>query len=127
MTIGERIKARREELSLSQAELAKRMGYKSRAAICNVEKDKEDLTTNRIRKFAEALETTPSYLMGWDDEAESSPAIKSLIDVYVQQSSDRVLLDLYHNAPDEVQRMVDYLLGYPKPDGEDPQVKNDKD
>ena len=67
MTIGERIKKRREELGLTQTDLAERMGYKSRAAICTVEKDKEDLTTTRIRRFAEALHTTPGYLMGWEE------------------------------------------------------------
>ena len=68
MTIGERIKQKRLELGLSQEELAHRMGNKSRASICTVENDKEDLTTTRIRKFAEALNTTPGYLMGWEDD-----------------------------------------------------------
>ena len=43
MTVGKRIKQRRIELNLTQTELAKRMGYKSKAAISNVENDKEDL------------------------------------------------------------------------------------
>lgn len=71
MTTGERIKKRRLELGLSQEELAKRLGNKSRASVCTVEKDKEDLTTDRIRKYAEALETTPAYIMGWDDPVET--------------------------------------------------------
>lgn len=70
MTIGERIKKRREELGLTQAELAERLGYKSRAAICTVEKDKEDMTTTRIRKYAMALGVSPGYLMGWEPEAD---------------------------------------------------------
>ena len=78
MTIGERIKKRREELGLTQSELAERMGYKSRAAICTVEKDKEDLTTTRIRRFAEALQTTPAYLMGWEEDAYFESKIKEL-------------------------------------------------
>lgn len=80
MTTGERIKKRREELGLTQTDLAIRMGYKSRAAICNVEKDNEDLTTTRIRKFAEALETTPAYLMGWDEvaDAELSKKVRAI-------------------------------------------------
>lgn len=67
MTTGERIKKRREELGLTQTELAERLGYKSRAAICAVEKDKEDMTTNRISKYAMALGVSPAYLMGWED------------------------------------------------------------
>lgn len=67
MTIGERIKQRRIELGLTQTELAHRLGNKSRTSVCTVETNKEDLTTDRIRKYAEALETTPAYLMGWEE------------------------------------------------------------
>ena len=71
MTVGERIRKRREELGLTQTDLALRMGYKSRAAICNVEKDKEDLTTTRIRKYADALDCSPAYLMGWQEQMKT--------------------------------------------------------
>lgn len=37
MTIGQRIKVRREELNMSQEELAKRIGYKSRSSINKIE------------------------------------------------------------------------------------------
>ena len=67
MTVGERIKQRRLELDMTQEELAKKLGYKTRTAISNVEKGKEDLTTTRVMKFADALGVTPGYLMGWDD------------------------------------------------------------
>lgn len=66
-TIGQRIKERRIELGMTQEELAHKLGNKSRASVCTVEKDKEDLTTTRIKQYAEALECTPSYLMGWED------------------------------------------------------------
>ena len=39
MTIGQRIKVRREELNMSQEELAKRIGYKSRSSINKIELD----------------------------------------------------------------------------------------
>lgn len=41
MNLGERVKARREELKLSQEELARRMGYKSRSSINKVECGRE--------------------------------------------------------------------------------------
>ena len=87
MTIGERIKQRRQELGLSQEDLAKRLGNKSRASVCTVEKDKEDLTTDRIRKYAEALETTPSYLMGWEEPSDDSE-IKRLYEMYQKASPE---------------------------------------
>ena len=67
MTIGERIKERRKELGLSQQELADRIGVTSRTSVCTVEKDREDLTLERLRRYADALGVTPSYLMGWDN------------------------------------------------------------
>lgn len=70
MTIGQRVKQRRKELGLTQEELAKRIGNSSRASICTVEKDREDLTTTRIAKLAKALETSPAFLMGWTDSSD---------------------------------------------------------
>ena len=104
MTIGERIKNRRIELGLTQTELAERMGYTSRTSICTVEKDKEDLTTTRIRKFAKALETTPSYLMGWEDKK---------IDLNITVSDDeRILLENFRASDEETKRMVARMLEY---------------
>ena len=65
--VGKRIKARRIELNLTQEELAHRMGYKSKAAICKVENGEDNLAADRLCKFADALETTPGSLMGWEN------------------------------------------------------------
>lgn len=67
MTIGERIKQRRIELGLSQEDLAKKMGYSTRNAIYQFEK-KDNMKLSLIQKFADALDCTPSFLMGWEDE-----------------------------------------------------------
>ena len=115
MTTGERIRRRREELGLTQTELAERMGYKSRAAICTVEKDKEDLTTTRIRRFAEALQTTPAYLMGWED------SIAEYVDnTYITQAmpANEKYLDIiqaYSQASPEIQKAVELLLKADQP------------
>ena len=67
MHIGERIKARREELGLTQDELAKRMGYTSKSTVNKVEKGINDVTQSNIIKYADKLDTTVAYLMGWED------------------------------------------------------------
>ena len=67
-TLGERIKRRREELGLTQSELAARLGYKSKVSVSNAENDRDDMTTTRISKYATALETSEAYLMGWLEE-----------------------------------------------------------
>lgn len=67
--IGKRIKKRRTELGLTQGELAERMGYKSKAAICKVENGEDNITSDRVSKFAEALGCSPAYLMGWQEQS----------------------------------------------------------
>lgn len=78
MTIGERIKQRREELKMSQEELAQKIGYKSRSSINKIELGLYNLKQPKIKAIADALETTPSYIMGWDDEENLNRIHKEL-------------------------------------------------
>ena len=73
MNIGYRIRKRREELGLSQEELANRLGYKSRSTINKIEAGVNDIVQSKIIAFAEALNTTPAYLMGWEENADVKP------------------------------------------------------
>ena len=73
MGIGERIKKRREELGMSQTELALKVGYTSRSSIAKLETNANGMTQSKIIKFADALETTPSYLMGWNEPNYPAP------------------------------------------------------
>ncbi len=72
MQFYERIRERREKLNMSQEELAKRLGYKSRSSINKIEIGENDIPQSKIKAFADALQTTPAYLMGWKDEDSSS-------------------------------------------------------
>lgn len=76
MNIGNRIKIQREKLGLSQEELAKRVGYKSRSSINKIENGTNDISQSKVKDFAIALNTTIEYLMGWDKPDFS--AIKNL-------------------------------------------------
>lgn len=73
MKIGDRIKYRREELKMSQDELARRLGYKSRSSINKIERDASGLPQNKIADIANALSTTPAYIMGWEEEIKKNP------------------------------------------------------
>lgn len=68
MELYKRIRHRREELGMSQEELAKKIGYKSRSSINKIEMGENDIPQSKIVAFANALDTTPTYLMGWEDE-----------------------------------------------------------
>lgn len=70
MTIGERIKARRIELKMSQRELSDKMGYASHSTVARVEKGEIDPPQSKIAKFAKILGVSPGHLMGWDMEPE---------------------------------------------------------
>lgn len=78
-TIGERIKARRELLKMSQQELAEKLGYKSRSSINKIELGEQNLTQSKIYKIATALYTTPEYIMGWNNDPEAQPQEKKNI------------------------------------------------
>lgn len=67
-TIGERIKKRREELNMTQAELARILGYKSRTSVYKMELGERGLPQKKIKQIAEALHTTPEYIMGWEEK-----------------------------------------------------------
>lgn len=70
--IAERIKIRRQELGMTQDELATLLNYKSRSSIYKIEIGENDIPHSKISEFARALETTPSYLMGWEPNETSS-------------------------------------------------------
>ena len=57
MTVGERIRLRRKELKLTQDELGQRLGLK-KSAVCRLEREENNITTDRIAKIAKALDTT---------------------------------------------------------------------
>ena len=117
MTIGERIRNRRKELGLSQEELANRLGNKSRASVCTVEKDRGDMTTEQIKKYAEALETTPAYLMGMTEFINDYIIHRNERDKILLEFMDKIpnnkiieIIKLYSSASPEVRSAVDLLL-----------------
>lgn len=96
MTVGERIRQRREELHISQEELARRVGYKSRSSINKIELSRE-LPLHKVKPIAVALSITPGELMGWVDDD-------------LEQEQATILYELYKQATPEIRRAVDTLL-----------------
>ena len=81
MTIGEKIKLLREQANLSQAELAEKVSTSKQ----NIYKYEKGIITNipsdRIELIANILNTTPAYLMGWNDPIESNATILPQSDI----------------------------------------------
>lgn len=87
MTIGQKIKQRREALGLTQEELAKKVGYASRSSINKIELSR-DLPLSKVSKMATALETSPSFLMGWTDNPD--PNYPNTIDGQMEEAGSRM-------------------------------------
>ena len=109
MMVGQRIKLRRKDLGISADELGKRIG-KNRATIFRYENgDIEKLPIDVLKPIAEALQTTPQFLMGWEENittAENGSGISE---------AKRKLFDLAENCSDEeasrLLQMMELFLG----------------
>ena len=118
MTIGQRIKQRREELQMSQEELAHKAGYKSRSSINKIELDIQQLTQRKIKAIADALNTTANYILGIDDEVQQQE--QELCDLfsmcYGKESYEAVqkFLKLDANDRKAVVTMINSLLSTEK-------------
>lgn len=112
MTIGERIKERREELELSQEDLAKRLGLRGRSSVSKAEKSGDAMTTKTINAYANALRCSPAYLLGFEEELTEENANFS-VDIL----EDKTFLDyakkLFYaseTVKSQVYSYIDFLL-----------------
>ena len=63
---------------MTQTDLALKMGYADKSMIAKIEKGNVDLPQSKILAFANALETTPGELMGWDYETETTETVDNI-------------------------------------------------
>lgn len=91
MTVGQRIKQRRKELGVSADKLAKSLG-KDRSTIFRYEKgDIEKLPIDILEPIAKALNTTPEYLMGWEEVQKKNDVMS---DIILKMNEDLELLHM---------------------------------
>ena len=62
-TFGQRVKKLREMKGMSQMDVCKRLGYKTRSTLCAIENGTNKVTFDRIGPLARVLDTTPEYLI----------------------------------------------------------------
>ena len=83
MTIGDRIRLRRQELKMSADELAEKLG-KNRATIYRYESnDIENLPINILPELAKALCCSEAYLMGWAEKKSTLPDEDSALNAMI--------------------------------------------
>lgn len=102
MTLYERIRHRREQLGVSQGQLAEELGYTNRSTIAKIESGKNDITQSKIVAFAHALSTTPQYLMGWTDDPYDYDNDPNGVLAEIPGNAYRELVKLHPDDPEGV-------------------------
>lgn len=99
--MAQRIKMLRKEKGLTLEQVANNVGVGKSTVrkwetgmIANMKRDK-------IAALANALGTTPAFLMGWEEQEEKNlPTEETLTD------GEKVMLQLFRQVPEEDQRML---------------------
>lgn len=100
MTVGLRIKERRLQLGMSADTLAEKIG-KNRSTVYRYENgDIESLPYDILMPIAEALHTTPAYLMGWNQDAITTAETIQDEVLSVSESLAAENVDLYNELLD---------------------------
>ena len=73
--IGKRIREKREAIGMTQEELASKLGYKNKSSIAKIETGTNDIIQSKVVEFANVLDTTVAYLMGWDNPTPSRKGV----------------------------------------------------
>lgn len=103
MDIGKKIKTLRCDMNLTQEELAlaakttKQTIHKYETGII------ENIPASKIKAIADRLNTTPAYLMGWDelpDKAEQSE----------EEAENEELFNIFSSLPEDRQQIVADLI-----------------
>lgn len=131
MTVGERIKELRTNLGLTQDELAKKIGYKSRATVNKIESGDREITQSMIKKFADALHVSPNVIMGWEDlpnannseispetvetasmihEAENTEEIIDIVETVIEDDDYRAIVTASKELTPEEMKMVRAMI-----------------
>lgn len=122
--IGKRIKIKREELHMTQEELAAKLGYKSKTTIAKIENGTNDIVQSKVVAFASVLNTTPAYLMGWEEPPAAPNPLPSdqqqLNDIYSQldRPNKKKVLTYSKNLLSTQQMEEDLLAAHARTDVE---------
>lgn len=118
LELYQNIKRLRNELGMTQTELAHLVGYADKSMIARVEAGQVDLGQSKIEAFAAALNTTPAKLIGWDAEEQNRDAV--LQEAFDRRPEMRMLFSVAESASaEDIQkaiRIIEALKGAPEKD-----------
>ena len=120
MAIGSQIRKRREELGMSQDELAKKVGYSSRSSINKIEKEINDVPQSKILEFAKILGTTVDYLLNIEEQPTRIPVLGT-VKAGIPITAVQEILD-YEEISSEMARCGEYFALRIKGDSMEPRM-----
>lgn len=107
--IGNRIKLFRERNNMSQEELAKKLGYSSKASISNIEVGKANIPSEKMFDFAKALNCAVDDLIGTlDDEIEQTRY--NAAEIVSQMSSMQNILKMLSTMDTEKIQQIEKII-----------------
>ena len=93
MDLNEKIKKLRQENNLTLEELANAIGVSPSTILRYESGEIKNLRRDKIKKLADALFTTPAYLMGWEEEKKDTKGS----DYKALSRDEQEILSLYKN------------------------------
>ena len=88
-TMGQRIKAQRIRIGLTQEQLAEAMCV-PKSTISAYENDKVDIKSSVIGELCKVLMTTPNYLHGYKDDREQDPYAVSAAAIFRSIGDEKI-------------------------------------
>lgn len=119
--IGKRIRNKREQMKMTQEELASLLGYRSKTTIAKIENGTNDIVQSKVIEFSKALNTTTAYLMGWEDSKESlNDILQNRIEelgVTLEQVAEKADVSLHwlETIDSFIPGEMDFVVDYTKP------------
>jgi len=112
MTVGDRIKQRREELGLSQEELAHKLGLRGRSSVSRAEKSGDTMTPTLMKAYANALNCSYLFLMGIEDEEDTPYNSQNSLLVAKVLNDEEIMaaLRVYFSLPDDKKKYAVNLI-----------------
>lgn len=100
---GKRVKDRREQIGMTQEELAERLGYKHKTSVSKIEKGITVVPSSMVIKIAQALDVSVQQLMGREQ-------INPITVTFGRDDEENALLTAWHQASYDEKMQIYYVL-----------------
>ena len=108
MTLGDRIKNKREQMGISQIELANKVGISKQTLYKYENNIVTNIPSDKIEAIAKYLDVSPGFLMGWQEPGVSSSA-ELLADIVGDPALIEYIRKIKSFNEEEREKVFDYI------------------